>query len=273
MLQITLMFRQYRTITLNIVKESYITSNLLSSISTKYFLLITILLFIQNPSFSTEYNIFSDEEDIAQETEISDPFEKINRKIYSFNITIDKYTLKPIAKTYRKIIPNDGRIAIGNAINNLTLPLTAINSLLQLDFKNTVNSILKFGINSTIGMFGMFDIAKKIGITVKNEDLAQTMGKYKVPPGPYLMLPFLGPATLRDISGTSIEWIFDPTWDEIIDIDHKNEIRYSLAAINSIDMREKLLDILDDIEKNSLDPYSVIKSAYIQRRETLIDNK
>lgn len=233
--------------------------------------LITLLTNIQNITYASDYNIFSEEEDIEEE-ELYDPFEKFNRKIYSFNTTLDKYTLKPIAKAYRKTIPTPIRTSIGNVLTNLTTPLTAANSILQLNFKNAGKSVLRFTINSTIGILGIFDVATKMNIEISKEDLGQTFAKYHIPEGPYLMVPFLGPFTLRSLTGFGIEWQFNPIWHDIDDTTQNQNIRYGIAAFDIIHKREKIHDELEDITNNTLDPYSVIKSAYIQNRRSLVNN-
>lgn len=230
-------------------------------------ILFTILYSSNSWANQSNYDIFSDPEQELQED--YDPFEKLNRKIYSFNQTIDKYSLKPIAKTYNKIVPNPARNAVNNILSNLTLPLTSANSLLQLNFKNSFNSIAKFGINSTIGLLGIFDIAQKFGISSHREDFAQTLAAYKVPTGPFLMLPFLGASTMRGLAGTSIDTIYNPIW---INRSNQDDLRYSITGVKIINIRAKLYNTIEDIENNSLDPYIVIRNAYIQNRMNLINN-
>lgn len=238
-----------------------------------FYLFIFFIISLSKPVYATEYNVFSTEEEIAEQEELHDPFEKFNRKIYAFNKAVDKYSLKPLAKTYRKVTPTSFRTAVGNVFSNLTIPLTTINSLLQLDFKNTGKSILRFTINSTIGILGIFDVATKMNIKINKEDLGQTFAKYHIPSGPYLMMPFIGPFTLRSLSGFGIEWVANPMFDNIADNTEKRNMLYGLAALNIINKREKIYDDLEDIENNTLDPYSVIKSAYIQKRQALINNE
>ena len=238
--------------------------------------IITTILFITASSTvcanNTQYNIFSITNDTEYKSEIHDPFEKINRKIYKFNQTIDKYSLKPITNAYIKTIPAPARNSISNALNNITLPITIANSILQLDFKNTVNATAKFTINSTIGLLGLFDIAKKIGISAHKEDLGQTLAKYKVPSGPFLMVPFLGAFTLRSITGKTIDTAYSPLWLSLEEKTQIEHIRYSISILRIINSRANLYNTIEDIEKNTLDPYSVIKSAYIQNRINLINN-
>jgi len=238
-------------------------------------LLFFLLLFLTSSykAHADNYNIFSNEEEIEEEVEIYDPFEKINRKFYSFNMTLDKYTLRPAAKLYRNITSKEVRKSVTNFTTNLTMPFTIVNSLLQGDIKNFTRATGSFVINSTIGILGIFDPAHQ-NIKMKRpnrEDFGQTLAKYKIGPGPYLIIPFMGPYTLRHISGQSAEWAYNPVWKD--GLDEEEKLRYSITALNIVNKREKLLEYLDDIEKNSLDPYTVVKSAYYQRRLKLINNE
>ena len=238
--------------------------------------IITTILFItistKVSANNNQYNIFSITDDTEYEMKFYDPFEKVNRKIYKFNQVIDKYSLKPIAHIYKKTIPQPARNSIGNVLENITLPITIANSILQFDFKNTVNATAQFTINSTIGLLGLFNVAKKIGISANKEDLGQTLAKYKVPSGPFLMVPFLGAFTLRSITGGTVDKIYNPLWLAMPDTTKTEHIRYGISTLNIVHTRAKLYDTIKDIEQNTLDPYSVIKSAYIQNRLSLINN-
>jgi phospholipid-binding lipoprotein MlaA len=230
-------------------------------------ILFTILYSSNSWANQLNYNIFSDPDQEIEED--YDPFEKLNRKIHSFNKTIDKYSLKPVAKTYNKIIPQPIRTSINNILSNITLPLTTANSLLQLDFKNTLNSTAVFTINTTIGFLGVFNVAKKLGISSNREDFAQTLAKYKVPTGPFLMLPFLGASSMRALAGSGIDTIYNPIW---INTSNQETLRYSFTGLKIINIRAKLYNTIEDIENNSLDPYIVIRNSYIQNRINLINN-
>jgi phospholipid-binding lipoprotein MlaA len=212
-------------------------------------------------------NVFADESEEIIEQKNQDPFESWNRKIFNFNLSVDKYTLRPVARTYRKITPRPARTGIKNILNNLYQPWNMINSLAQGKIKNTGRSLASFAINSTIGILGIFTPSESFfGITKPSkEDFAQTLAKYKVPQGPYLILPFLGPSTPRSLTGRSVRIYADPVWNN--DSLDQYQLTYSIA--NIITVRESLLELTDDLE-NSLDPYSVVKSAYLQNRKNLI---
>ena len=247
---------------------------LISKKQVKNLLLIIYFTTLSNIVFANDdYDIFTTEEQIIQEKQFYDPLEGMNRKIFAFNQVVDRYSLKPVAKLYRDFIPKPVRNSVRNSIDNLTLPLTTINSLLQLDFKNSFNSLAKFVINSSFGILGLFDVAAKIGIEARKEDFGQTLAKYFMPAGPYLVIPFFGPSNIRDLTGLGAGWALNPVWQNIPDTEHNNYIRYGVSTLKVIDKRGELYDIIEDIEKNSLDPYSVMRNIYYQNRKFLINNE
>ena len=240
----------------------------------KYILILALLFTkLTNVIANDQFNIFSTEEQIIQNNEINDPFEKYNRKIYSFNLFIDKYSTKPLAKFYQKATSKTVRSSVSNFFSNLYMPVTIINSLLQLDFANTAYASRNLIINSTIGVAGLFDPAEqnfKLA-KAKKADFSQTLATYNVGTGPYLMLPFLGPSSLRNFTGDIIDMPLNPLWHDYNNSFNKK--KYLLNLTNITNNRAKLLNIVDDIEKNSLDPYSVVKSAYAQRRIKMVNNE
>lgn len=221
-----------------------------------------------------EYDDFSDFGEFSNNKEndnIKDPLEKYNRKIYVFNDTFDKYFFKHVAKTYRIIIPKKARNSIRNFLQNIFKPVSIANSVAQGKFENALATFSSFLINSTVGIGGIFDVSGIKGIKYNEEDFGQTLGHYDVGSGLYLMVPFLGPSTARDLSGKLVDTTINPIGfnylkvggdDNLLD----DEYRFGIAALSAIDSRENLLDILDDIQKESFDPYVTIRSAYLQRR-------
>ena len=202
---------------------------------------------------------------------INDPLEKYNRKIFSFNEFIDINIFDPIAKSYRNTIPKPIRNSVGNVIKNLSLPFTCINSVLQGNAENATGSFSAFLINTTLGIGGIFDVAGTKKVEYRKEDFGKTFAKYGVGQGPYLMIPLLGPSTLRDFSGYLVEKTMDPLSFNKLQIGGKEDIidpsyRISLSAISALNTRESLIDILDDARKDSFDLYATIRSAYLQRR-------
>lgn len=245
-------------------------------------LIFSIFIFLSFPAFAAS---FSDDENAEFETferseseqEIYDPYEKANRKIYGFNDVLDRYFLEHAARAYRKTLPKDARDGVRNFLNNLSLPISALNSLAQGKTDNALATFSNFLINTTVGVFGVFDIAGKKGIFYKPEDFGQTIGHYGSGSGAYLMLPFLGPSSTRDLGGFVVDRAVSPIGFNVFEIggsDAKIPFNYIAAyvALSVIDSREGLLDVVDDIRNDSFDPYATIRSAYLQKRLNEIKN-
>ncbi|MFM7702756.1 MAG: VacJ family lipoprotein [Alphaproteobacteria bacterium] len=208
---------------------------------------------------------------------IDDPFEKYNRKIYKFNDTIDKYFFEHLARSYRKTIPKPARLSFRNFLDNMSLPLSAINSMAQGKIDNGLATFSTFLINSTLGVGGFFDVARKKGINYEREDFGQTLGYWGFSSNNFLMLPFFGPSNLRDFVGFSVDRTIDPLGFNTLQIGgDTNFIDGSKRIFNTVfkvvDNREELLDIIDNIRQDSFDPYATIRSAYLQRRLAQIEN-
>ena len=213
----------------------------------------------------------------TEASDIYDPYEKFNRKIYAFNDAFDRYFFEHIAKAYRRGVPKKARNKIHDFLNNLSLPISAMNSLIQGNVNNALATTSNFLINSTVGLVGLFDIAEEKGIFYKKEDFGQTLGHYGVGSGAYLMIPFLGPSSTRDISGWLTDKGVDPLGFNLLEFGGKENLveadyRITLAIMSGIDTREGLIDIIDDIRKDSFDPYATIRSAYLQKRLMEIKN-
>lgn len=245
-------------------------------------LLILFALFFAVPAFAAPTTTDEDAEFAAYETsessqEIYDPYEKVNRKIYAFNDTFDRYFLERVARAYRKNLPEDARDAVHNFLNNLLLPVSALNSLAQGKTDNALATFSNFLVNTTVGLGGFFDVAGKKGIFYKQEDFGQTIGHYGVGSGAYIMVPFLGPSSTRDFSGFLVDRAVNPVGFNVFEIGGRHaEIPFQYIAgyivISGIDSRESLLDVIDDIRKDSFDPYATIRSAYLQKRLNEIKN-
>jgi phospholipid-binding lipoprotein MlaA len=191
-----------------------------------------------------------------------DPLVGLNRGVYAFNNTADKAVLKPVAKAYSTIIPNPARKAVGHFFSNLGEPLNALNNLLQGKVDGALTSTYRFAVNSTIGVFGLFDVAKSYQVARKYEDFGQTLAVWGVKPGPYLVLPFLGPSNLRDGFGFSVDNL---SFNSSAAISDDSATRVGLTVLNVIDVRSGLLVSVDLIE-HQLDPYIFLKEAYEQTR-------
>ncbi len=244
---------------------------------TKLILIFTIILnsatSFANNSTSDEFESFDNE----NEVKIHDPLEKMNRKIYAFNDSLDLHILKHVAVFYRKSLPKPARSSIRNVLTNLSLPSSALNSLLQGKIDNSLATFSHFLINSTVGLGGIFNVAGEKGIRYKSEDFGQTLGYYGFKSGPYLLLPILGPSSLRDFSGYAADKAVGPLDFNSLEIGGSENLieskyRIGIAAMSGIDKRESLIEILDDVRHESFDPYATIRSAYLQKRATDIKN-
>ncbi len=206
---------------------------------------------------------------------ISDPLESINRKMFVFNDYVDRYFLEHVAKSYRKFVPRTARNIIGNFLTNISLPFSIINSIFQGKVENSLANSSTFLINTTIGIGGLFDVAGNKGIRYNKEDFGQTLGRYGLPSGPYLMLPFMGPSNFRDLSGSLVDRSISPFDFNLLEIGNESDIldsrtRISLTAASVIDAREELIEVFEGIRSDSFDQYTTVKSAYFQRRENEI---
>ena len=224
--------------------------------------------------FEKEFSKFESE---INKGSIHDPFENFNRKVYKFNDTLDRYFIEHIARSYRKSVPKPARTSIRNFLDNLTLPISALNSFAQGKVDNGLATISSFLINSTLGLGGFFEISRKKGIDYEREDFGQTLGYWGANSKNFLMLPFFGPSNARDLGGFIFDRSLDPLSFNMLNIGGNSDFidgKYRVAntVIKVIDNREELLDIFDSIRKDSFDPYATIRSAYLQRRLAQIDN-
>ena len=207
----------------------------------------------------------------AAEEDFNDPFEDTNRKIFDFNQVVDRHVLVPVAKTYRAVLPTPVRDLLRDFLNNLRAPLIFANNTLQGDFGHAKDTVVRFVLNSTIGMAGLVDVAGRWGIPYHEEDLGITLGVWGVPEGPYLVVPVLGPSNPRDLGGQVAEGFGDP-WNLIVTGNPFTLywIPFVRGGVDGIDQRARYLDTLADIERTSLDYYATIRSLYRQRRAALI---
>ena len=187
--------------------------------------------------------------------EVRDPYENFNRKTFEFNEKLDENILKPVARTYSKFPPKI-KIGVSNFFNNLEDVETSINQFLQGKPKKSINDLSRFLINSTIGLGGFIDVASKIGLERHEEDFSQTLAVWGVPEGPYLMLPFLGPSTLRDTASLPVSSFLSIPF-HMTDTD----ANIALKSIDALETRERLLEVESLI---SGDKYSFVKDAYNQ---------
>ena len=196
--------------------------------------------------------------------EINDPFEDLNRDIFIFNEKLDEKILKPAALAYRKVTPQFARSGVTNFFNNLEEIDTTINQLLQGEIKYAFNDTGRFLINSTFGLFGLIDVASKMGLERHEEDFGQTLGVWGFNSGPYIMIPFLGPSNPRDLLSRPISSFLSGTFAM-----EDDDVKFTLVGIDALETRERLLDAETLIIG---DKYIFVKDAYIQSREFEINN-
>lgn len=238
--------------------------------------LITILM---SPAHAQLSGAGGDAAEIAKELETAelnangatpDPWEGFNRAMFSMNDAFDRVFFIPVAKTYRAVTHKKQRKGIRNLLANLRTPVVLLNDILQGEFGRAGNTASRFVINSTIGFGGMGDPAERLGIEQHNEDFGQTLAVWGVPSGPYLVLPFLGPSTVRDGFGRAADTVSAPSfW---VTTDPAQYYGISETAASLISAREPLLEPLADIKADSLDYYASIRSFYLQSRKREISN-
>jgi len=207
---------------------------------------------------------------------IKDCFEKLNRATFSFNQGLDRALIKPIAKGYRKL-PNTIQRSTKNVVTNLSNLITIPNNILQGDVKTAIINTGRLAVNTTVGLLGTIDVANKIGFPkYEKEDYGQTFGAWGVGPGCYIVLPVLGPSTIRDTAGSFVNVLGGDPWYNA-SIHGNNEflsegIYLTSKSLNGINFRSENLESLDNFEKNSIDFYASFRSLYLQDRENKIKN-
>jgi phospholipid-binding lipoprotein MlaA len=210
-----------------------------------------------------------------------DPWEPVNANIFEFNLKVDRYVLKPVAKGYDFILPDVVQVGISNIFSNLRFAPRFLNNVFQGKLKGAGIEVGRFLINSTVGLAGFFDLAAKVDLVTPEEDFGQTLGFYGVKPGPYLVLPLLQPFTVRDFVGyvgdvflNPINWLVIP----IIEVDgvpsviaHKNRMTSSIIQTGSrtgeiVNERSRNLQKFQGVEEATLDLYTAVRNAYLQKR-------
>ena len=194
-----------------------------------------------------------------------DPLEGMNRGIYRFNETVDEWVARPLARTYRELLHAEIRMRVRNFFSNLADPFIGVNNMLQGKFADGASDWARFAFNSTLGLLGLHDVASDMGYDKHNEDFGQTFGWWGAGPGPYLILPVLGPSTVRDGAGTAVDWYTDP-----LNLVESNRVHYTLVGVRLTQQRADLLDASRLLEEAALDRYVFLRDAYFQRRRSLI---
>ena len=204
--------------------------------------------------------------------ELADPLEPLNRAIFDLNLFLDRLILRPVSEVYRNILPQEVRESVRSFTRNLRTPIVLINDVLQGEDQRAQTTATRFLINTTIGVGGLVDVAKDMGHPYHAEDFGQTLGVHGAGPGFYLILPILGPSTLRDTVGSVVDIFFDPLTyvGAAYDIE---ALQIGLRGLSTVDLRSRNIEILDELEREALDFYALIRSVYQQRRDYDIRNE
>ncbi len=197
-----------------------------------------------------------------------DPWEPMNRAVFSFNESVDDYVFKPVAKGYKWMMPDPLEAAVGNVFSNFNdIPVT-LNNLLQLKFNNALTSSMRLLVNTTFGLGGIVDVASDIGLEKHDEDFGQTLGYHGVASGPYLVLPFLGPSSTRDAGGRVLDIASDPVFIGSFFV--APFIGPIVGGTRAADTRAGLLKSEKTLDEAALDKYDFVRDAYLQRRRNLV---
>jgi len=200
---------------------------------------------------------------ISNYSQQKDPFESFNRGMYTFNDTVDRAVVKPVAQGYEKIMPSPARTMIDNFFSNLDDVVVTVNDLLQFKFKQAAQDGSRVIFNSTFGIFGLINVAHRI--PKHNEDFGQTLGYWGVPSGPYLVLPVLGPSSFRDGVG-----LYGDSFSSVISNTDHVPSRNSAWAVKGLNTRTNLLEAERVMDEATIDRYTFIRDAYLMRRQNLV---
>jgi phospholipid-binding lipoprotein MlaA len=205
-------------------------------------------------------------EEAAQEFTIADPIEPVNRAMFQFNDKLYFWAFKPAAQGYNAVVPQPVRVSVKNFFKNVTMPIRFVNSLLQGKFKGAVDELTRFGINTTIGLVGFFDVAKsRFDLMPQERDLGQTLGVYGMGGLMYIVWPFLGPSTVRDTIGFAGDSFLDP-----VSYIQPFEAAFGVGGYEKLNKTSLTLGDYEDMKAASVEPYIGVRDAYIQYRKGLI---
>lgn len=195
----------------------------------------------------------------------SDPFESFNRSVFSFNDKVDMAVIKPVATVYRDVTPSPIRTGVTNFFGNVSDAWSAVNNALQAKPEFALDSLFRVTVNTLFGLGGVLDVAGEARIPKHTEDFGQTLGHWGVPSGPYLVLPILGPSTVRDTAALIVD-----TQGDAVSAASNVAARNTLTATRAVNIRARLLDAGDLLEEASLDKYSFAREIHLQRRRSLV---
>jgi phospholipid-binding lipoprotein MlaA len=206
-----------------------------------------------------------DEEAFDDEVTEYDPWERFNRAMFDFNQRLDRHVLKPVAKVWNFVVPDLAQQSLANAFDNIAMPRRLINSLLQLKIEGAGRELARFFLNISMGVGGFFDVATELGVPRSDEDTGQTLGYYGVGPGPYLVLPFLPPLTVRDGFGFAGDTAMQP-----LSYVAPFEASAGMRGGQLVNDRSLNLETFEEFEQMTFDLYSAVRNAYLQRRQRMI---
>lgn len=199
----------------------------------------------------------------------NDPWETFNRQTHAFNMAMDEYILHPVAVSYAENVPQPVQDGVSNFFGNLGEPGNMINNFLQGKFKDGFVSIGRFLVNTTVGIGGIFDVASHMNMERAPEDFGQTLGKWGVPSGPYVVWPFFGPNSVRDTADIPAAWAMNPLTYVYLNNEDLWPMGVTLGALDVVDTRASLL-ATDSMLQTAIDPYIAVREAYLQYRENLV---
>lgn len=212
-----------------------------------------------------------DPEERREAMEVNDPLEPLNRQIFAVNQAIDVILLRPVAVVYRDVMPDGGKRIVNNFVTNLKLPFTIVNDLLQGETSRAGSATVRFVLNTTFGIAGLFDMATSRGYPYHEEDFGQTLAVWGVGDGPYLVLPLIGPSNFRDGVGLGAQYFGDPVSIAGRATDNDDWL-WGRVGLDAVNTRYQFLGPLDQLERTSLDFYAAMRSLYRQRRADAISN-
>jgi phospholipid-binding lipoprotein MlaA len=195
----------------------------------------------------------------------ADPLERLNRHVYDFNDRFDRNLAQPVARGYTKVVPRPVRDCVGNVFANVGEIGNIVNATLQFKPGDAASDVGRLLVNSTFGLLGCFDVARGMGMERNRQDFGLTMGKWGLPPGPYIVLPFLGPSSVRDAIGEVPDYYTDPVRFVSPNLDY-----YLLYGTRFVDRRAQYLDTTNLVNDAALDPYAFLRDGYLQRRRSRV---
>jgi phospholipid-binding lipoprotein MlaA len=205
------------------------------------------------------------EEEFEEEVPEYDPWERFNRAMFDFNRKVDRFVLKPVAKVWNFVVPDLAQQSLANVFDNIAMPRRLLNSLFQLKIEGAGRELARFFLNISMGVGGFFDVATELGVARSEEDTGQTLGYYGVGPGPYLVLPFLPPLTVRDGFGFAADGAMQP-----ISYFAPFAANAGMRGGQMVNDRSLNLETFEEFEQSTFDFYSAVRNAYLQRRQRLI---